>query len=347
MKFLVRCAAAGALLAFAATAAAQDVKDCVAIENANERLNCYDTKAGRPTAPATREAANVSEKGEERPFGMIAKQASPLDDRWELTPDSKRPLFTFRPYKPIYFMPIYYSSKMNRQPCSEPGGRPGNCVTQPFDLNDTEGKFQLSFKTKVAEGLFGGKGDIWMAYTQSSRWQVYNGDISAPFRETNYEPEVMMTFATDYNILGWKTSMLGFGLNHQSNGRTNPLSRSWNRITAFAALQKDDWAIGVKPWYRIKEDTAKDDNPDIENYIGRGEVLINKRWGHQNFALTLRHSLRLGDNNRGSGMFEWTFPIAGYLKGYVQAFSGYGESLIDYNHNQSTIGVGISLVDWR
>ena len=156
-----------------------------------------------------------------------------------------------------------------------------------------------------------------------------------------------MTFATDYNILGWKTSMLGFGLNHQSNGRTNPLSRSWNRITAFAALQKDDWAIGVKPWYRIKEDTAKDDNPDIENYIGRGEVLINKRWGHQNFALTLRHSLRLGDNNRGSGMFEWTFPIAGYLKGYVQAFSGYGESLIDYNHNQNTIGAGISLVDWR
>lgn len=346
MKFLVRCAAAAALLTLAATAAAQDVRDCVAIENANERLNCYDRKAGRPAPPATRETAKAPEKGEERPFGMIAKGTSPLDDRWELTPDSKRPLFTFRPYKPIYFMPVFYSSKTNNAPCSAAGGR--SCLTQPVDLDNNEGKFQLSFKTKLATGLFGGKGDIWAAYTQSSRWQVYNGDISRPFRETNYEPEIMMTFATDYNVLGWKASMLGFGLNHQSNGRADPLSRSWNRIMAFAALQKDDWVIGVKPWYRIKEDANKDDNPDIENYMGRGELLINRRWGSHNFALTLRHSLRFGENdNHGSGMFEWTFPITGYLKGYMQLFSGYGESLIDYNFSKNAVGLGISLVDWR
>ena len=33
------------------------------------------------------------------------------------------------------------------------------------------------------------------------------------------------------------------------------------------------------------------------------------------------------------------------LRGYVQFFSRYGESLIDYNWNQTTIGAGIALSD--
>ena len=336
-----------ALMALSSTTRSQDLSECAAIEKADARLACYDRKAGRATLPATPDKAATPEPREERPFGMIARSASPLDDRWELTPDTKRPLFTFRPYKPVYFLPVFYSSKTNEAPCSQPGGSGNDCVTQPIDLDNTEAKIQISFKTKVATGLFGGNGDIWAAYTQSSRWQVYNGDLSRPFRETNYEPELMMTFATDYNLLGWKASMLGFGVNHQSNGRADPLSRSWNRFMVFAALQKDDWVISAKPWYRIPEAAEKDDNPDIEDYMGRMELLINRRWRQHNFALTLRHSLRAGSDSHGSGTFEWTFPIYGYLKGYMQLFSGYGESMIDYNFKKNAFGIGISLVDWR
>jgi len=42
----------------------------------------------------------------------------------------------------------------------------------------------------------------------------------------------------------------------------------------------------------------------------------------------------------------WTTPkVLGPLRIYVQATTGYGESLIDYNWNQNTIGIGVSLND--
>jgi len=43
----------------------------------------------------------------------------------------------------------------------------------------------------------------------------------------------------------------------------------------------------------------------------------------------------------------WTSaPLLGPLRGYVKLFSGYGETMIDYDWRQSTIGIGVSLNDW-
>jgi phospholipase A1 len=98
-------------------------------------------------------------------------------------------------------------------------------VTTPQVLDSAELKFQISFKTKIAENLFGDNGDIWAGYTQSSRWQAYNSEDSRPFRETNYEPEVMMVFRNGYSIGGWRGRMTGISLNHQSNGRADPLAQ--------------------------------------------------------------------------------------------------------------------------
>jgi len=271
-----------------------------------------------------------------------AGRGSLLDSRWELAKDSKLGVFQLRAYKPMYLLPAFWTSQVNETPSSP---NPDNTVTEPQALQDVEAKFQLSFKTKFAENLFGDNGDLWGAYTQSSRWQVYNGEESRPFRETNYEPEVMLVFRNNYSLAGWKGRMAGIGFNHQSNGRGDPLSRSWNRVIATIGLDRENWALVLRPWWRVP-DGNDDDNPDIEDYIGRGDAMLTyARNGHV-FTVLGRHSLRGGEDSHGALQVDYGFPINRSFRAHVQLFHGYGESLIDYNHKATYIGLGISLLDW-
>ncbi|MCF5941107.1 phospholipase A, partial [Xanthomonas perforans] len=161
-----------------------------------------------------------------------------------------------------------------------------------------------------------------------------------------YEPEAMLVFRNNYSIFGWKGRMSGISLNHMSNGRADPLSRSWNRVILNFGLDRENWALTLRPWFRIKEDRADDNNPDIEDYMGRGDAtLVYNKDGHE-FALIARHSLRGGDRSHGSVQLDYGFPITNLLRGHVQVFDGYGESMIDYNHKATYIGVGVSLLEW-
>jgi len=271
-----------------------------------------------------------------------AGKGSLLDSRWELAKDSKLGVFQMRAYKPVYLLPAFWTSNRNETPQS---ANPRNTITTPMDLSSVEAKLQLSFKTKFAENLFGDNGDLWGAYTQSSHWQVYNSGMSRPFRETNYEPEVMLVFRNNYSLGGWKGRMTALSLNHQSNGQSDPLSRSWNRVILNIGLDRENWAVVLRPWWRVP-DGNDDDNPDIEDYMGRGDaMLVYSRNGHE-FALLARHTLRGGAQSRGALQLDWGFPIHRSFRGHIQAFHGYGESLIDYNHKASYLGLGISLLEW-
>jgi len=368
---------AATLCALAATVHAQPqppspVERCVAIESSAERLACYDAAAGRGARSAREADAAAELARQQRDAAAEAEAAalppreraqrtvsdlfrrdtgeaalanagkgSLLDSRWELAKDSKLGTFNFRAYKPVYLLPAFWSSDQNTLP------RSSNPALPPVaeDLDDIEAKFQLSFKTKALENLFGDNGDLWMAYTQSSRWQVYNVENSRPFRETNYEPEVLLAFRNNYSLLGWKGRMAAIGINHQSNGRADPLSRSWNRIMFNVGLDREDWAVTFRPWIRIS-DGDDDDNPHIEDYMGRGDVtLVHTRGGHV-YSLMARHSLRGGDRSRGALEFDWGFPISNQLRGHLQVFDGYGESMIDYDHRATYVGFGISVLDW-
>ena len=350
---------------------------CISVETDAERLACYDAafdrghQDTRQADLAARQAKIIQQQLQqqkeqstepkpslgERVRGVAndlyrnddplaaavanAGKGSLLDSRWELAKDSKLGTFNFRAYKPVYLLPAFWSSAPNEHPASSSPAVPA--VAQALD--PVEAKFQISFKTKAIENLFGDNGDLWMAYTQSSRWQVYNGDNSRPFRESNYEPEVLLVFRNNYSIGDWRGRMLGIGINHQSNGRADPLSRSWNRIMVNIGLDRDDWALVARPWWRIS-DGNEDENPGIEDYIGRGDITLVHRRGGNEFALMARHSLRGGDRSRGALQFDWGFPLNRTLRGHLQVFDGYGESLIDYNYRATYVGLGISLLEW-
>lgn len=335
-----------------------DIRACTAIESDAQRLACYDHATGRVNLPIaqkrmdeatttpnifSRDRQKTSSAGVET-NSEVATPLSLLDSRWELSPESKLGTYNIRGYKPVYVLPAFLTSNQNNQPHSP---NPNNTVRdQGEQLDNVEAKFQLSLKAKVWQGVFGDAGDLWVGYTQSSRWQVYNAKLSRPFRETNYEPEAMLVFNTHYQVLGWDGRMLSIGFNHQSNGRSDPLSRSWNRVIANVGFERDGWTVMLRPWWRVPEARSDDNNPDIGNYMGRAEMQVVHEWHGQEFGMLLRHSLRGGSRSHGSARFSWSFPMAGNLRGYMEVFKGYGESLIDYNHNATYLGLGVSLLDW-
>jgi phospholipase A1/A2 len=244
----------------------------------------------------------------------------------------------------VYLLVGTNTNHKNDQPTSR---NIRNTVSTPVDIDATEAQFQISFKSKLWDNIFGDNGSLWAGYTQSSRWQIYNDKNSRPFRETNYEPEFMFVMKTPFELAGWQGRMSSIAINHQSNGRASPLSRSWNRVIAQVGLEKDDTMVLIRPWWRIPEKDKNDDNPHIQDYVGRGEVVVAQRFGEHVVSLQARHSLRFGDDSRGSAKLEWAIPISGKLKAHLSLFSGYGESLIDFNHRQTMVGAGISLVEWR
>ncbi|MCE2572692.1 phospholipase A [Motilimonas eburnea] len=243
--------------------------------------------------------------------------------------------FVITPHKPNYILLANYNSNL-----------PEGIYDKYGDLQDTEIKFQLSLKIPVWVSESKSVPSVLVAYSQVSHWQAYNSDESSPFRETNYEPEVIFAWRPDYDLgAGWNIQWAQLGFNHQSNGRGGELSRSWNRIVAGVALEKDNLALAFVPWYRIQEDRENDDNHDITDYLGHGKIQAAYKWGDHTFALMSRNNLESGFSE-GAVEGSWSFPLTKRVKGYVQFFTGYGSNLIEYNHYNTTAGIGIALTDW-
>jgi phospholipase A1 len=213
-------------------------------------------------------------------------------------------------------------------------------------------------RTKVAQGLLTQghptlKDSVWFGYTQQSYWQLFTPEISRPFRATDHEPEVMYVYPTTAELpFGWKWRYSGIGLVHQSNGQSKPLSRSWNRAYLMTGMElSSSVSVNARIWKRIPEGSGSDDNPGISDYVGRGELSalwnVNK---DNTLSATLRHSLSSSD--RGSVRLEWLQAVGSTLGGksnlrlHTALFSGYGDSMIDYNKKRTVFSVGVSLVDF-
>lgn len=240
-------------------------------------------------------------------------------------------------YKPNYVLPFYYT------------GSPDNKVyrgstPEHEQIRKTEVKFQLSLKVPIWKQIFDYPSNLYFAYTQLSYWQAYNK--IAFFRETDYEPEVFLANEINWRLFkSWTINFINIGLIHQSNGFGNHLERSWNRLYIEAVTSNDVFMLSIKPWIVFYDGMYNFQNPDMANYLGYGEITMAYKCGRQIISLQL-HSVFEQGGRHLTGLATWSFPITPYISGFVQVFSGYGQSLIEYNHHTNSFGLGLALNNW-
>ena len=271
---------------------------------------------------------------------------TPLSLAYDLDKNSERGTWTVRPHNPNYVLPLFYTAKPNLNPSSSSPLQDGEDFTSN-DIRNTDLKFQLSLKSKVGEDLFGTNADLWFGYTQDAHWQVYNEDNSRPFRATDYQPEIFLTQPVTANLpFGGRLRMLGVGAVHHSNGKDDPLSRSWNRVYLMGGAEWGKFSIVPRVWARINnEDDSSEDNADIEDFMGHGDIkFLYDLPKQQSISGTLRYN---PSTNKGAAQIDYIYPLSENVNGYVQLFQGYGESIIDYDYETTAIGVGIVLNDWK
>lgn len=293
--------------------------------------------------------------GENKPAAIAVKKTnanlSYLERKWRLTSEGDWDITDIETYQPNYLL-VTNSDSTNDTPTS-----PNHYNTDDRDLGAQDLKFQLSLKSELMHNIplirnlpYVTSSRIWGAYTQQSYWQIFNSGDSRPLRENDYQPELILSLGIDNQVDGVKKTyiprMVNLGVTHQSNGQSNPLSRSWNRVYLEGGWELTDrLTLAVRPWWRVPENSRKDDNPDIEKYMGYGDVTL--RWETESHktavSMLLRNNLR--SDNKGFAQLDLQQRVFNnpYIKLHLMISSGYGETLLDYNHSQNIFGFGISL----
>lgn len=291
--------------------------------------------------------AEVSEDAEKDSQASTISVDDALTRFWELTPESKRGAFRVSTFEPNFILPLHYTSSINNAPSSPTLG-----ATEPNDTyKNNEIKLQLSLRTKLFENFLLPNADIWAAYTQVSMWQAYNKRDSRPFRSTNHRPEIfyLVPMQPNWTPLPGDVELrfVQVGLAHESNGQSDPLSRSWNYLYGGATAQWREFVIEGTYKQRINEKLEDNDNPDLIRYRGNVEVRVSWLPGRSTASVTRR--ARELSQQRGSWQLDYTYPLtqqADGLRLYLQVFSGYGETMLDYNHRQNRIGIGFLLLNF-
>ncbi|QOV91742.1 phospholipase A [Humisphaera borealis] len=217
-------------------------------------------------------------------------------------------------------------------------------------------KFQVSFKYQIfnPEGswsqAFPPLSGFQLAYSQTSFWDL-EGD-SAPFLDSSYRPELLWS-AKDWRIEDSVVSRLGLqlGINHESNGRDGADSRSLNvaYIRPSITLGETDglfFTFAPKIYtYVFGMDATNDDIADYRGHVDL-KAVVGERDGLQLAVIG-----RVGDDwDKGSVQFDLSYPMRKFFNDNVdlylhaQYFTGFGESLLDYNESTNRFRLGVSIV---
>lgn len=272
-----------------------------------------------------------------RQCAEVTEPESPLTKRRLSEVLTEKNPFVITPHRLNYALFGYYAPGIHQQPFEEQN------PDQTLHYENTELQFQLSFKIPLAKQVLYDTFDIYAAYTNRSFWQFFDDKDSIPFRETNHEPEIWAEFHADMDFFDYNLHKVIIGLNHQSNGQSGTLSRGWNRLFVQGLMQRKEGYLSFKTWQRFEEADEFDNSFDYAKYLGDYEIEAGYQYDKHTAGVTLRNRYLL--NEYGSVQLDYTYPLTKKIKGYVQLFHGYGDSLIDMQHHTSKFGIGIVLAD--
>jgi phospholipase A1 len=240
-------------------------------------------------------------------------------------------------YQPNYVLPAYYTFTPDNAVY-------GNTLPNGQSLNRLEVKFQLSFKVALAAS--GPVKAVYVAYTQMSYWQLYRD--SAFFRETNYEPEVLIAPESRWGLgAGWDFGLRASPFVHQSNGRGGDTERSWDRSAGDVLLDHLDaagegWKVDLRAWGVWHDPAYQRYNPDLARYLGYFRPSVAYRRAAWELSVVAQNQFESGFR-RGSVETSVSRDLGSYWRLYIQYFNGYGQSLIEYDHASNAVGLGFSL----
>ncbi len=209
-----------------------------------------------------------------------------------------------------------------------------------FTPTTSDVKFEIGFKQRLNNvalpwGIF-----PFLSYRQKSFWDIYRE--SSPFREINYNPSIgFVKLLVDKNGI---TDGFWFAFEHESNGRDEDNSRTWNffSLTYFKPLG-EKWQLLSKVWLPVG---PMNGNEDIISY--RGYFSIGASYNPiKNTFIDIHLQPAFKNKLTGSVKLGMSFKISKNRNQflYLQYFGGYAEDLINYNKSCSNVRIGIVFKD--
>ncbi len=218
--------------------------------------------------------------------------------------------------------------------------------------SDANAQIQLSFKLRLYEPSDTTSRaflhNLYFGYTQPAFWDL--SSYSKPFIDNNYIPSFFYYLpATDWRVAGNPVGIAA-GYEHESNGKDGDDTRSIDTLFVRPYFSLGDtsdfhWSFSPKLYAYIE----KSENSDIARYRGYADFHLS--YGKQD-DWQMAWILRKGTKTEAySAEMQLTYPLnqwspglAGYLM--LQAFSGYGEYLLDYNEREPwSLRIGYAI--WR
>ncbi len=210
----------------------------------------------------------------------------------------------------------------------------------------SETKFQFSVKYRLID-----LSQFYFGYTQKSFWNAWDFALSSPFKESNYNPEIFYQLRKSDD--GWLRDAQ-VGVEHESNGRDGPESRSWNRGYVQVTIVPMSWfLVRPKMWIPF---IVERQNENIKQYRGYGDLSFELSMAKDRDLATLQIEIHKGANldvHKGGIQVGFVFKPIELIFGeqpklfngsfYLQYWNGEGESLLLFDQPVRRLRIGFIL----